>query len=74
LLIKKFLEENYPIYKYNFALYGKMETPPWYNIGLPEIYRQLGTRLEGLTDIYEIELAVKASMDGHLVDHPEWLH
>ncbi|HEX7621234.1 MAG TPA: NifB/NifX family molybdenum-iron cluster-binding protein [Anaerolineales bacterium] len=27
-----------------------------------------------LTDIHEIELAVKAYMDGHLVDHPEWLH
>ncbi len=27
-----------------------------------------------LTDIQEIEPAVKAYIDGQLVDHPEWLH
>ncbi len=27
-----------------------METPAWHNLGLPEIYQQLGTRPEGLTD------------------------
>jgi predicted Fe-Mo cluster-binding NifX family protein len=27
-----------------------------------------------LTDIQEIEQAVKAYIDGQLVDHPEWLH
>jgi predicted Fe-Mo cluster-binding NifX family protein len=27
-----------------------------------------------MTDILEIEPAVKAYLDGSLVDHPEWLH
>ncbi len=27
-----------------------------------------------LTDIHDIEQAVKAYIDGQLVDHPEWLH
>lgn len=27
-----------------------------------------------LTDILEIDLAVKAYIDGTLIDHPEWLH
>jgi predicted Fe-Mo cluster-binding NifX family protein len=27
-----------------------------------------------LTDIHEIDTAIKAYIDGTLVDHPEWLH
>jgi Ca2+-transporting ATPase len=36
--------------KYNFTGQGIMGTPIWHNLGLPEIYQQLGTRPEGLTD------------------------
>ena len=36
--------------KYNFTRQGIMGTPIWHNLGLPEIYLQLETRPEGLTD------------------------